>query len=344
MPRHRPAAWRLKNYVTASRRSVASVAALLLIGNAPVRSGKVALTFDDVPVFGALASAADGAVVTDQLLSGFIRHRWRVTGFVNEIQLEGPDKPQRTLLLARWLNAGMDLGNHTYSHASLDTTPADAYVADIVRDETETGRLLSAWGRHEQWFRYPYLETGQTRASHDRVVGWLAKHHYRVAPVTMENSDWQFSAPYDDAVARGATAEAIHIREQYLTFTRAIVDWYVSAGTTLFGREPAFVFLLHASRLNAASIDGLATILRHAGLQVVPLSVAMHDPAYRTADHYIGPDGNEWLERWASTLHRDLPFDAMPTVPPEIVQSDARLEAAADPHTASSALRQSEAN
>ena len=307
---------------------------MLLAANAPARSGKVALTFDDLPVFGSFNSAGDGAVVTDQLLDGFKRHHWQVIGFVNEVQLEGPDKPQRIALLERWLDAGMNLGNHTYSHVSLNTTPADEYVADIARDEAETGRLLAARGRREQWFRYPYLETGPTRASHDRVVGWLAQHRYRVAPVTMENSDWQFSAPYDDAVAHGDAAAASHIREQYLTFTRAIVAWYVSAGTKLFGREPAFVFLLHASRLNAASIDALATILRDAKLRVVPLSVAMRDPAYRTADQYIGPDGNEWLERWAATLHRDLPFESIPNVPADIVQRDARLEATADPHCA----------
>ena len=311
---------------------IGSIAALLLIANAPARSGKVALTFDDLPVFGSFGSAADGALVTDQLLDGFTRHHWRVTGFVNEVQLEGPDKPQRTALLERWLEAGMDLGNHTYAHVSLNTTPVEAYEADIARDETETQRLLTARGRREQWFRYPYLETGQTRASHDRVAAWLIGHHYRVAPVTMENSDWQFSAPYDDALARGDVTEAHHIRDQYLTFTRTIVAWYVSAGTTLFGREPSFVFLLHASRLNAASIDALATILRDARLRVVPLGVAMRDPAYRTADRYIGPDGNEWLERWAATLHRDLPFDAIPLVPADIVQSDAHLEAAADRH------------
>ena len=306
-------------------------AALLLAANAPARSGTVALTFDDLPVFGSFTSAADGARVTDQLLGALTRHHWRVTGFVNEIQLEGRDKAQRVALLDRWLNAGMDLGNHTYSHLSLNATPAAAYVADIARGDVETGRLLAARGRRERWFRYPYLETGQTRASHDQVVRWLTAHRYRIAPVTMENSDWQFSAPYDDAVARGDAAAASRIRQQYLTFTRAIVAWYVDAGTTLFGREPAYVFLLHASRLNAASMDALAAILRDARLRVVPLDVAMRDPAYRTADTYIGPDGDEWLDRWATTLHRHLPYETIPEVPAEIVALDDRLEAV-DPH------------
>ena len=324
-------------YLNIRKMLAVSLAAVLATANAPVPRRMVALTFDDLPVFGAFRTAADGATVTDRLLEGFKRHRWQVTGFVNELQLEAPDKPQRIALLERWLDAGMDLGNHTFSHVSLNTTPADAYIAEIARDETVTARLLADRGRREHLFRYPYLEAGQTRASHDQVVGWLTGHGYTIVPVTMENSDWQFSAPYDDAVARGDVQGAGRIRERYLAFTRAIVAWYEKAGTALFDRQPRFVFLLHASRLNAASIDVLAVILKQARLRVVPLAVAMKDPAYRTNDDYVGPDGNEWLERWSRTLHRDLPFESIPKVPADIVERDTQLEAAGDTHAAPAA-------
>lgn len=319
------------------RRLGALLTAPLLLANSPARTGTVALTFDDLPVFGAFTSAADGARVTEELLSGLRRHHWTATGFVNEIQLEAPDKPQRVTLLQNWLDAGMDIGNHTYSHLSLNATTAELYVADIGRDEAETSRLLAAKGRRERWFRYPYLETGPTREKHVRVAAWLTEHGYRIAPVTMENSDWQFSAPFDDAVAQGNLPEAHRIREQYLNFTRAAVAWYIKAGRRLFAREPSFVFLLHASRLNATSVDRLADILHDARLRVVPLDDAMRDPAYRTADHYIGPDGDEWLERWSETLHRDLPFESFPKVPAGVVKRDAQLEAPGDLHAASPA-------
>ena len=313
-------------------RTLASALITLALGIAvPAHAGRVALTFDDLPVFGAFTLAADGEQVTDHLLAGLARHHWRSTGFVNERQLEGPDSAQRVALLERWLDAGMDLGNHAYAHLSLNTVTADEFVMDIARNEVQTGRLLAARGRHESWFRYPYLETGPTRTSRDQVRGWLSIHGYRIAPVTMENSDWQFSAPYDDAVAHDEMLKAGRIRRQYLRYTRSAVAWYIRAGRTLFYREPSFVFLLHASRLNAASIDALAGILRKAKLHVVSLDRAMRDPAYRTADRYIGLDGNEWLERWALTLHRELPFESFPKVPSAIVRCDSRLEYRSDP-------------
>lgn len=302
----------------------------------PLHAKGVAVTFDDLPVYGRFWTAAEGKQVTDQLLAGLKRNRWKAIGFVNEIQLDAADRPARIALLEAWLDAGMDLGNHTYSHPSLTRTPVEAYIADVARDETVTAPLLAARGRRERWFRYPFLETGTTQAVRTRFEGWLAEHGYRVAPVTMENSDWQFATLYDDAVARGDTAAAARIREQYLVFTRAIVAWYKHAAIGLFGREPSFVFLLHASRLNAASIDALAAILRDARLKSITLDAAMRDPAYRTADHYVGPDGNEWLERWSHTLHKRLPFETMPSVPKGVVAGDARLEAIPDPRAPAS--------
>ena len=302
------------------------LAGALLLAATPLRAGTVALTFDDLPIFGRYASTAEGTRITDALLGGFQRHHWKVTGFVNEIQLEGYDKPARMGWLKQWLDAGMDLGNHSYSHLSLDKTPVDAYIADVARGQVVTSALLAARGRRERWYRYPYLETGLTIETRHRFEGWLHDHGYRIAPVTMENSDWEFAEPYDDALAHNDTKQAAHIRAAYLDFTTRIVAWYQQAGQQLLGREPAFVFLLHASRLNAASIDELAAIFDKAHLTIVPLDTAMRDPAYTIADTYVGPDGDEWLTRWSLTLHRDLPYASIPEVPTDIAAWDARLE------------------
>ena len=306
---------------------LAVVAALMTFHPDSLRAGTVALTFDDLPIFGCFASASEGAAITRKLVGGLSRHRWRVTGFVNEGQLDAPDRVARIALLDRWLQAGMDLGNHTYSHRSLNDTPVDAYIADTARNEAVTGALLAAQGRRERWFRYPFLETGLTRGVRNQFEQWLSGHGYRVAPVTIENSDWQFSMPYDDALVRGDIRRAREIRRDYLSFTKRIVAWYRQAAISLLGREPAFVFLLHASRLNAASIDRLAYVLARARLQVVPLDTAMRDPAYLTADSYLGPDGIEWLERWSLTLGRELPFETIPIVPTRIAAETSALEA-----------------
>ena len=130
-------------------------AVLALAFAAPAAADAVALTFDDLPVFGTARPVAEQTVITRKLLRGLVRHHLPATGFVNEINLEGPDRPARVALLTAWLDAGMDLGNHTYSHVSLTTTPVADYIADAADGDAVTKALLAARGRTERWFRYP---------------------------------------------------------------------------------------------------------------------------------------------------------------------------------------------
>jgi peptidoglycan/xylan/chitin deacetylase (PgdA/CDA1 family) len=298
----------------------------LVASAAPAAAEEVALTFDDLPSLTFTTSLAYQQETTAKLLKELRSHHIPAIGFVNESKLEGPEKQQRIALLSEWLDAGMDLGNHSYSHLSLTKTPLDAYIADVARGETVTRALLAARGRTPHWYRHPYLETGPTLEIRKGFEDWLTAHGYRVAPVTMENSDYEFALPYDAAVVKGDQAEAARIQKAYLDFTAQIVPWYQQAATDVLGRRPAFVFLLHASRLNADSLDQIAAILKSDKLKPVTLARAVADPAYSTPDTYAGPDGNEWLMRWALTLHKAMPWSTLPKPPADIVSADAAVD------------------
>jgi peptidoglycan/xylan/chitin deacetylase (PgdA/CDA1 family) len=286
----------------------------------------VALTFDDLPTMALTGSAAYAEATTKALLDGLRRHHLPATGFVIADKLDGDGGVARTALVDRWLDAGMALGNHTYSHVSLNKTPVEDYIAEVGRADGVLKPQLAARRRPLRWFRHPYLETGLTIEARQTFEAWLSVHGYRVAPVTMENSDYVFALPYDDAILRGDRAGAARIRQAYLDYTAKVVPWYRAAGLQLLGRRPSFVFLLHATRLNADSLDRLAAILRRNDLHAITLDRAMKDPAYRIADAYAGPDGDEWLSRWARTLHKDLPWDSFPEPPADIVAENDRLD------------------
>jgi peptidoglycan/xylan/chitin deacetylase (PgdA/CDA1 family) len=305
---------------------LAGLALLLLAAATPASAEDVALTFDDLPTLSLSSSTVYAEATTRDLLKALRRQRIVATGFVNEGKLEGPDRARRIALLSHWLDAGMDLGNHSYSHLSLTDTPVQAYIEDVAKGERVTRALLAERGRTPRWYRHPYLETGRTPQVRQQFEGWLAGHGYRVAPVTMENSDWMYALPYDEAVLEGDWPAARAIQKSYLDFTAQIVPWYRQAAQGVLGRRPAFVFLLHASRLNADSLDGLADILRANGLSPVSLDQAMADPAYAIADGYAGPDGNQWVTRWATVLRKDMPWRSLPAPSAQIAAQDARLE------------------
>jgi peptidoglycan/xylan/chitin deacetylase (PgdA/CDA1 family) len=308
------------------RRSALAVLALLALAAGPARAEGVALTFDDLPQLALTNDATYAKTLTDRLLAGLKRRRLPATGFVVGSKLDEPDRAARVALLEAWLKAGQPLGNHTYDHGSLNEMALADYIADVQKNDDILQSLTPGRRPKPMWFRHPYLETGKTLESKRGFESWLATHGYRVAPVTMENTDWMFAYPYDEAVMKGDAAAARRIRLEYLDYTAKCVVWYRAAAQDLLGRRPAWVFLLHASRLNADAIDGLADIFHRNGLTAVSLERAMRDPAYAIPDDQPDTQGEEWLSRWAQRMHKPLPWVSFPDPPADIVAADKRLD------------------
>jgi peptidoglycan/xylan/chitin deacetylase (PgdA/CDA1 family) len=88
--------------------------------------------------------------LTRKLLSAVRKYSSPAVGFINEGQLfvDAPaSADRRTGLLRMWLDAGIELGNHTYSHRDLNTIPLEQFQADVLRGEAVTRRLLEQKGQ-----------------------------------------------------------------------------------------------------------------------------------------------------------------------------------------------------
>src|SRR5262245_10762132 len=85
---------------------------------------RVAITIDDLPRGGdhGPTGIAPIRALTEQLLRPFREQKIPVIGFVNQGRggLAAGDLRQ---ILDLWLDAGADLGNHSYSHLNLNDTP-----------------------------------------------------------------------------------------------------------------------------------------------------------------------------------------------------------------------------
>ena len=283
--------------------------------------GTVALTFDDLPALTILDNQPYVNYMNATLLRGLKRHHFPAIGFVNEGKLDDIIRAQQIDVLRAWLKAGMNLGNHTFSHESPNELGVKGYIEDIVKGEPVTKALLAQHHRKMVWFRHPYLETGTPEAVKREIDEWLHTHGYRVAPVTIDADDWEFAEPYDDAISRHNDKRVKEIRAEYLEHTEAMLNWYRAASREVFGRQIAYVMLMHDTRLNADCIDDFAAMLKRHHLKPVTMEEAMKDPAYRTPDHYAGHDGIEWMERFADTLKKDLPW-ASYRDPPKDIEAD----------------------
>lgn len=279
------------------------------------------MTFDDLPALTQLHSQAYVNYANEMILRGLKRHHYPAIGFVNEGKFDDLVREEQIDILEKWLTAGMDLGNHTFSHDSPNTMTAEAYIEDIARGEKVTRPLLASHHKELKYFRHPYLETGMPLAEKEKIDHWLTAHGYTIAPVTMENSDWLFAEPYDDAIARHDEARVARIKGAYLAYTAKVIPWYQAAAHALLGRKMSYVMLLHSTRLNADCIEDLAILLKKNQLNPVTLEKAMRDPAYKIHDRYAGKEGLEWIERWALELHKELPWDDF-TEPPAEIQAE----------------------
>jgi peptidoglycan-N-acetylglucosamine deacetylase len=273
--------------------------------NTPPGSGrKIAITFDDLPAVSVPAGqTCDLAALkanTAKLLATLTARAVPTIGFVNEGRICRSLGPEALpSLLNMWLDAGADLGNHTFSHVDIDVTTVDAYEGDIVRGEAITNKLLSERGRTEKYFRYPFLNTGKNQDIKTAIDSFLGKHGYTVAPVTIGSNEWMFAAVYANAKEHSDLATMKLVTDAYIPYMEKVVSYFERASSRLFGHEIDEVLLVHASALNADTADQLLAMLQSRGYQFVTLAEAVQDPAYATPDTYLGSEGFSSILRWA---------------------------------------------
>ena len=263
----------------------------------------VAVTFDDLPDLDVNEHALDRTEMLMRSLTATLqREHVPAIGFLNEDKLldeNGQLDTRRIALISGWLQAGLEIGNHTFSHLDLHQVTVPDFEQDILLGERVIRRLLADAPRNTLWFRHPYLNTGRSLQERALVERFLSEHGYRVAPVTIDSSDWIYDVAYDQAAS---ALQRWRIRRAYLRYMEAQIARAETLSRQLFDREIPQVLLLHASVLNAAMLPPFLTMLRMRGYRFISLAEATGDRAYSSPDPWIADGGVSWLERWALGL------------------------------------------
>ena len=261
----------------------------------------IAVTIDDLPV-GRGHPLAHQQRVTRDLVAQITEAGVPVTGFVNEGKLDvDGERAARTAFLQQWVDAGLDLGNHTFGHPSFFDTPLAEYQDHVRRGDAVTDRLLAARGDSARYFRHPYLNTGPDLETKRAFETWLADKGYTVAPVTHDNAEYIYAHAYDIALESGDETVQDRIAEAYVAYMDSTAAYFEALSQELFGREIAQVLLIHANALNSDHLGDLLAMFERRGYGFVTLDEALVDPAYASEDTYTGRAGMSWLQRWAIT-------------------------------------------
>lgn len=286
--------------------------------DAPHRS--VAFTFDDLPNGGAALPLPELQSMTTELLDNLKQRQIPAIGFVNEGKLDvNGERPQHIAILNQWLDTGFPLGNHTFSHPDVNRVPMLSYQEDVLKGEEVIRGLMKQHGRTLSWFRHPFTHTGNTEQARETLESFLQRKGYRIAPFTVENSDYIFALLYRNALAQSDTAAAGRIRSAYLDYTQRMFVWFERLSQETLGYELPQILLIHANQLNADVLPDLVTMLSRRGYSFVSLEQAMKDEAYRRRDGYVGDTGPSWLHRWAITAGKPNRMRDEPDPPAWIV-------------------------
>lgn len=271
---------------------------------------RLAVTVDDLPGGGPeVRGYTHVQIVRDIILTLQAHHVQHAVGFVVGSMLAA--RPERKDAIEAWVQAGFEVGNHTYSHDKIGEIGLEGYEKDILANRAVVDPLEKRTGQRRSYFRFPYLDEGATSGERQALRRLLSAEHYTVvrASVTFHDTDW--ADAYLRCWDHGNETAMDVLRRSYVENGVAQLRWSVAASRTVLGHSIAQVLLLHANVPTAKTLGALLTAYEKLGVRYVSLEDALREPAYTA--NYDQPGGN-LFDQASVRLRRPHP--------PELVEPD----------------------
>jgi peptidoglycan-N-acetylglucosamine deacetylase len=248
------------------------VTALLCILNFPcfAEEKEIAITIDDLPFVGSGTSTPASLKRTQDrfmaIVKALVDNQVPATGFA----IGGAVAKNEWDLLETFRNQGFSLGNHTYTHKSLNGMSADKYIADIDRADTVLAPVMT----EPKYFRYPYLAEG-TGPKKQKVVGYLAEHQYTIAPVTIDSKDYEFNARFYKIPYRQRSQNLEQFKKRYLAYIWKQTLLAERRAKKVDGQPVKQILLIHANLLNSLCLEDIIELYRKNGYKFISLADAL---------------------------------------------------------------------
>src|SRR5215467_4957434 len=294
-----PVTWKSKSRVPLALILLASLSAI-----SPAGAQEVAITFDDLPSHGPLPAGTTRNDVARKILAAFKQAKMpEVYGFINAGKLQA--HPEDMEFLRLWREAKQPLANHTLEHMSLNANSAEAFEDNIAKNEPVLRDLMGTKDWH--WFRYPYLNEGNTLEKRRAVRAYLNAHHYRVAQVTLDFEDYAWNGPYARCSDKKDEKTIAWLRESYLGTASEYMKLGRQLSQQIFDRDIKYVLLMHVGAFDAEMLPQLLAQMKQQGFKFVALKKAESDPAYKTDPDIALNEGDTLLDQIMEARHLELP-------------------------------------
>jgi peptidoglycan/xylan/chitin deacetylase (PgdA/CDA1 family) len=181
-------------------------------------------------------------------------------------------------VLSAFNAAGHLLANHSYSHRNYNdpANTSEALAADIARCEG----LIAHHSGFRRRFRFPFLKEGESLQKRDAGREVLSASGYANGHVTIDASDWAYSARLITRLKAEPALDLAPFRAAYLAHMLDRAHYYDGLASTVTGYSIAHTLLLHHNLLNALFLGDLIDALERDGFRVVAPESAFADPVF----------------------------------------------------------------
>jgi peptidoglycan-N-acetylglucosamine deacetylase len=267
------------------------------------KKSEVALTFDDLPAHGPLPQGLTRVDIIKSIITSLqAAHAPATYGFVNAKRME--ENPADMEVLKLWHAAGLPLGNHTFSHMDLDKNSVEAFEQDLLAGEPSLRELMGDQGWH--WFRFPFLNEGDTAEKHHAIEAFVKEHGYRVAEVSLSFGDYAYNEPYARCVAKNDLTGIATLKRSYLRGAAHSLAEGQKQSHQLYGRDIKQIMLLHVGGFQTIMLPQLLDLLKRRHFKLVTLQEAADDPAYSVDPDLSSDWDNLFLQQMMRAKHLPL--------------------------------------
>lgn len=238
-----------------------SLLAISLSSACFAQNKQIAITIDDLPFVGEARNFHLNMIITTMQEKNI-----PATGFIIAKEVSA----QNWEMLHKFRDAGFGLGNHTYSHPNLNKLQPSQYIEEIRKADD----LLLPVLTEPKYFRYPYLAMSSGEKK-DKILCYLAKKHYQVAPITIDTKDFAFNQRLLSVPEIDRRAYLNELKSFYLDF---IWQQTLNAEAHLqyhHDSDQAQILLIHANLLNAYVLPDIINLYQQHGYTFITLEEAL---------------------------------------------------------------------
>ncbi|HEY8934791.1 MAG TPA: polysaccharide deacetylase family protein [Cyclobacteriaceae bacterium] len=233
-------------------------------------SQEIAFTFDDAPL-------GDGAIFTgmqrtSRIIETLKKHEIKQAAFFVVTSHINSDGFQR---LKMYTDAGHLLANHSHSHGWIQGMGTANYIRDIQKADSI---LKASTLPYQPWYRYPFLDEGQTKTSCDSIRAALTTLSLMNGYITIDNYDWHINSATAKAIKSKTKINYNELKKFYLEHIWNSIQFYDNIGRQVMGRSPKHVLLLHENDLAALFLGDLIQLLKDKGWKIISPEEAYTDP------------------------------------------------------------------